>query len=76
VGVPDDRLGEKGVAFVVLDSGAGLDVEQLRAFCAERLAAYKVPERMVVVDELPLTPTGKVQKFRLRERWDELDAGG
>jgi fatty-acyl-CoA synthase len=76
VGVPDDRLGDKGVAFVVLDSGGGLDVEQLRAFCAERLAAYKVPERMVVVDELPLTPTGKVQKFRLRERWDELDAGG
>ena len=69
VGVPDERLGEVGAAFILPRSGAVVDADEIRAFCAGRIAAYKVPERVIAVDELPLTPTGKVQKFLLKERY-------
>jgi fatty-acyl-CoA synthase len=69
VGVPDERLGEIGAAFILPRSGAVVDGDEIRAFCAGRIAAYKVPERVIAVDELPLTPTGKVQKFLLKERY-------
>ena len=68
VGAPDERLGEVGVAFVVPRQGAKLDGEQLIAWSKERLANYKVPRRVEVVDALPLNATGKVLKFQLRER--------
>jgi fatty-acyl-CoA synthase len=74
IGAPDERLGEIGVAFVVPVGGATVDAHELRSFCADRIAAYKVPERIVVVDELPVTPTGKIQKFQLKERWREVTA--
>jgi fatty-acyl-CoA synthase len=67
VGAPDDRWGEVPVAYVVL-RGDGADPEELRAFVRERLAGFKVPKRVEVVDALPKTGTGKIQKFRLRER--------
>jgi len=66
VGAPDERWGEVPVAYVVARD-AGLDPEELRAFVRERLAGFKVPKRVEVVDELPKTGTGKIQKFRLRE---------
>ncbi|MBN3792526.1 AMP-binding protein [Burkholderia sp. Ac-20353] len=68
VGIPHPDWGETVVAHVVVSAGAALDAETLRAFCAERLAAYKVPREVVFADALPRTPTGKLQKFLLRRR--------
>jgi fatty-acyl-CoA synthase len=68
VAMPDERWGEVPVAFVVGRAGRSPDPEALRAFAAESLARFKVPKRIEVVDELPKTATGKVQKFVLRER--------
>jgi len=66
VGVPDDRWGESGVAVVVLAEETVLDQAALVAHCVEQLAKFKVPTRMVVVDELPRNATGKVLKRELR----------
>jgi acyl-CoA synthetase (AMP-forming)/AMP-acid ligase II len=65
VGVPDDVLGEIGVAVVVPRQGMEPDLSGLRAHCAERLADYKCPDALAVVDELPLTPMMKVDPDRL-----------
>lgn len=62
VGQPDERLGEIPVAAVRLTPGAAADPDAIVAFVAERLADYKVPKRVIVVDELPRTGTAKVQK--------------
>ncbi len=67
VGVPDERTGEAVKAVLVRAEGAGLAVDEVLAHCAERLARFKVPSVVEFVDMLPRTPTGKVQKFRLRE---------
>jgi len=69
IGVPDERLGEVGLALVVRQSDAALSVEDVLAFCRERLANYKVPRRVEFVDGLPRNPSGKVLKVRLREEW-------
>jgi acyl-CoA synthetase (AMP-forming)/AMP-acid ligase II len=68
VGVPDERLGEVGVAFVVLRAGAALAEGELLAWSRERMANYKVPRRVEIVDALPVNATGKVLKYALRER--------
>jgi len=65
VGAPDDVLGEIGVAVVVASPGHEPDLAALRAHCAGRLADYKAPDALVVVDELPLTPMMKVDPVRL-----------
>ncbi len=62
VGVPHDVLGEDVGAFVVARSGVTLDPDELAAFCAERLADYKVPHHFWFLDELPRNATGKVLK--------------
>ncbi|WP_179403337.1 AMP-binding protein [Burkholderia guangdongensis] len=66
VGRPHPDWGETVVAHVVARAGAELDGDALRAFCAERLAGYKIPREYVFADTLPRTPTGKLQKFMLR----------
>jgi fatty-acyl-CoA synthase len=70
VGVPDERWGEIGCAWVVPEPGATVDVEAVLAVCRDKLARFKVPKHvmMTTADELPTTPTGKVQKFRLAQR--------
>ena len=68
VSAPDPRMGEVGVAFVVPRAGASIDPDELCAWCAPRMANYKVPRRAVVVDALPVNASGKVLKFELRER--------
>ena len=70
VAMPDARLGECVCAFVVMRAGAEpLTLERVSAlFCLLEVARFKTPERVEVVDELPLTPTGKVRKMELRER--------
>jgi fatty-acyl-CoA synthase len=66
-GVPDERYGEAVCAWVVLKDGAELDEEELRSFCAGSIARFKIPRYVRFVDSFPLTVTGKVQKFRMRE---------
>lgn len=69
VAEPDPKYGERVAAFVLLNDGDSLDVDEIRALFAEAgLAPQKAPERIEVVTELPRTPSGKVQKFALRER--------
>jgi acyl-CoA synthetase (AMP-forming)/AMP-acid ligase II len=74
VGAPDDRLGEVGVAFVVPRTGASVDPDQIIAWARERMANYKVPRRVELVDALPLNASGKVLKYELRERAADLVA--
>jgi HIP---CoA ligase len=68
VGVPDERMGEVGFAFIVLRPGHTLDADALTAWSRERMANYKVPRHMQVVDALPLNASGKVLKYELREK--------
>lgn len=68
VGLPDEHWGEVVVAAVRLRHPFNDPQRELTAHATARLAKYKVPVRFVVVDEFPMTPTGKVQKFRLREQ--------
>jgi acyl-CoA synthetase (AMP-forming)/AMP-acid ligase II len=68
VGVPDERLGEVGMAFVVPRPGEPLDPEAIIAWCRDEFANYKVPRFVEIVDSLPLNATGKVLKYELRER--------
>jgi 3-phosphoshikimate 1-carboxyvinyltransferase len=69
VAMPDERLGERACAFVVLEDGASLDLDALRAFLDERRVAKQYwPERVEAIAALPRNATGKVQKFILRER--------
>jgi HIP---CoA ligase len=68
VGVPDERLGEVGKAFVVARPGAEVDVDDVVAFARERLANFKVPRSVEVVDVLPRNASGKVLKFELRNK--------
>jgi fatty-acyl-CoA synthase len=69
VGVPDERWGEVGVVFVVFAPGASVDAQAVNAHCAARLAKYKLPRYIEVLDSLPRTPSGKVQKHLLRANW-------
>ena len=69
IGVPDERYGEELMAWVRLRDGAPeLTAEALREFCGGRLAHYKIPRYVHVVDEFPMTVTGKVRKVEMRER--------
>jgi fatty-acyl-CoA synthase len=67
IGVPDDRWGEVGKAFVVVRPGAELTLDDVREFCSSQIAKYKAPHHLVVVHELPRNTTGKIVKARLRE---------
>lgn len=67
IGVPDDRMGEVGAAFVVPSPEGAPDVATLTGWCRERMANYKVPRYFWLVDELPLTASNKVRKPELRD---------
>jgi cyclohexanecarboxylate-CoA ligase len=69
VGMPDPRLGERACAFVVCKPGQKIEFDEMIRFLAEqKVAKQYLPERLECVDALPMTPSGKVQKFKLRER--------
>jgi len=68
VGVPDDRLGEVGYAYVVPRPGVAVDPDQVVAWARDHMANYKVPRHVEVVDALPLNASGKVLKYELRAR--------
>jgi len=68
VGVPDERYGEELCAWIRLRTGAApLDADAVRAFASGRLAAYKIPRYVLVVEQFPMTVTGKVRKVEMRE---------
>ena len=71
VGLPDPQLGEKACAVLQLRPGATIDLAELKDFLAgqHKLAVWKVPERIEVVEEFPTTATGKIKKFALRDRY-------
>jgi fatty-acyl-CoA synthase len=75
VGVPDVRYGEEIAAFVVARTPSTFDPEAVREFCRGKIAHYKIPRYVIPVEDFPMTVTGKVQKFKLREQaieWFDL----
>lgn len=66
-GIPDEYYGEEVMAWIQLRGGQRADEEEIRAFCKGNIAHFKVPKHVWFVDEFPMTVTGKVQKFRMRE---------
>jgi fatty-acyl-CoA synthase len=74
VGVPDPKYGKELCAWVQLKGGVTATAEELRGFCRDQIAHYKVPRYIKVVDSFPMTVTGKIQKFVMREQTcEELD---
>ena len=71
VGVPDELYGEGVAAFIRLAPGAELDAAALKGHCRERMAAQKTPAHWIAVEAWPMTGSGKIQKFALREQWIE-----
>ncbi|HLJ67671.1 MAG TPA: AMP-binding protein [Chloroflexota bacterium] len=67
IGVPDERYGEEVMAWVVLKPGEQASEEDIRGFCRGQIAHYKVPRYIKFADSFPMTVTGKVQKFKMRE---------
>ena len=77
IGVPDPKYGEDVCAWVRLREGATATVDEIREFCRGQIATYKIPRYVRFTDEFPMTVTGKVQKFRMREiSAEELGLGG
>jgi fatty-acyl-CoA synthase len=66
-GIPDDHYGEVTCAWIIPARGAALDTETVRQFCKDNIAHYKLPTHIRIVDSLPMTVTGKPQKFVMRE---------
>ncbi len=67
IGVPDEKYGEELCAWIVLAPGAPEDAESIVAFCRGKIAHYKVPRYVLFVDAFPMTVTGKIQKYKMRE---------
>ena len=72
IGVPDEKYGEELCAWVKVKAGAEpLDADAVRAFCQGRLSHYKIPRYVLVVEEFPMTVTGKIRKVQMREETTE-----
>lgn len=70
-GIPDDRLGEEVCTWIVAKEGSDLDADTLQNFCQGQIAHYKIPKFIRFVDEIPMTITGKPQKFVMQEKMVE-----
>ena len=75
IGIPHDELGEEVAAAVALKAGADATPDELREFVKERVAAYKYPRRVWLVDELPKGPTGKILKREIKPPVFVAEAG-
>lgn len=71
IGMPDNVMGEVAVAYIIPRQGMNIDPQEVVDFCVGGIANFKVPRYVQVVDELPMTQSGKIQKFRLREIAEE-----
>ncbi|MCD6136628.1 long-chain-fatty-acid--CoA ligase, partial [Candidatus Bipolaricaulota bacterium] len=67
VGAPDDVMGEVAVAYIIPREGETIDPQEIVDYCAGKIANFKVPRYVEIVDEFPMTQSGKIQKFRLRD---------
>ncbi len=67
VGVPDIKYGEEVMAYIRLREGIKLTEEEVKAFCDGKIARFKIPRYVQVIDEFPMTGSGKIQKYKLRE---------
>jgi fatty-acyl-CoA synthase len=67
IGVPDPKFGEEIMAWVKVREGASLTEDDVKEFCKGRIAHYKVPRYVKFADDFPMTVTGKIQKFKMRE---------
>jgi fatty-acyl-CoA synthase len=71
IGEPHEKWGEVGLMITVLEKGASVTEDDLKVFCGERLARYKIPKRVIFADTLPYSPYGKVVKAELRQKYLE-----
>lgn len=69
IGVPDEKMGEAGVYYIITTEQGKITSEELLKYCQENLADYKIPREFIFVDELPMTPAGKIQKSILKEEY-------
>lgn len=67
VGVPDEKFGEQVAAFIKVKPGESLDSQEVKDYCTGKISKYKIPYYVEIVDEYPMTASGKIQKFKLRE---------
>ena len=67
IGIPDQRFGEEVMVWVMLKPGENAGEEEIKDFCRERIAQYKVPRHIKFVSEFPMSVAGKIQKFRMRK---------
>jgi fatty-acyl-CoA synthase len=67
VGIPCPKYGEQVAAWIQLEQGSTLTEDEILSFCASKIAHFKIPKLIQIVDEFPMTVTGKVQKFKIRE---------
>jgi len=72
IGIPDEKYGEIVGAFVIRDDEADITGEDVRDYASTKIARFKVPKHVFFVDNFPLTASGKIQKFKLREQATEL----
>jgi fatty-acyl-CoA synthase len=76
VGVPDAKWGEAGLAAIVAEPGATVTLEQVRSFGDGKLARFKLPTALIVVDSLPRSATEKISRPQIREMWEKVNADG
>ena len=67
IGVPDKKYGEELMAWIKLKNGASANQEEIKAFCKGRIAHFKIPRYIKFVDDFPMTVSGKIQKYKMRE---------
>ncbi|AMO38515.1 AMP-binding protein [Thauera humireducens] len=71
VGIPDQKFGEELCAWIIVREGEGLSEDEVRAYCQGQIAHYKIPRYIRFVDSFPMTVTGKIQKFQIRQKMKE-----
>jgi fatty-acyl-CoA synthase len=72
IGVPDDRLNEVPMTYIKLREGVSCSEEEILQFCRGKIASFKIPRYVKFVEEFPMTSSGKIQKFKLREEAAEF----
>ncbi|MBU2661362.1 AMP-binding protein [Bacillus cabrialesii] len=72
VGVPDAKFGEEAAAWIKLKDGKTVSSEELKAYCKGKIARHKIPRYVIFTDEYPMTASGKIQKYKLREKTIEM----
>ena len=70
--MPDVKFGEQLCAWIIKHDGTALDAEAVREFCRGKIAHYKIPHYVVFVESFPMTVTGKIQKYKMREQSVEV----